>query len=62
MIDLAEEECIGRTKGLKEAADNLYLILQKDKSSSKLEALAEALQNDSSKKIYQELAAMINIF
>ena len=62
MIDVGECEIIGQTKGLREAGDNLYMILQKDKTTVKLKALAEVLRDDTTRDIYRQLALMISEF
>ena len=64
MIDQDEADDIGskNKKGMKEAADNLYMILQRDKSTKKLTALKECLYANTTKGTYKDLADMISEF
>ena len=64
MIDEDEAAEIGskNKQGMKEAADNLYMILQTDKSPIKLTALKECLYANTTKGTYKDLADMISEF
>ena len=61
VIDINEADGIGHSKGMKVAADNLYMILHNDKSTYKLTALTEILAN-TSKGTHKDLADMISEF
>ena len=64
MIDQDEADDIRskNKKGMKEAADNLYMILQTDKSPKKLTALKECLYANTTRGTYKDLADMISEF
>ena len=61
VIDINEAGGIGHSKGMKEAADSLYMILHRDKSTHKLTALTEILAN-TTKATHKDLADMISEF
>ena len=61
-IDINEADGIGHNKGMKEAADNLYMILHRDKSPKKLTALKEYLYANTTKGTHKDLADMISEF
>ena len=62
VIDIDEADDIGHNKGMKEAADNLYMILHRDKSTKKLTALREYLYTNTTKGTHKDLADMISEF
>ena len=62
VIDKDEAEDIGFKKGAGEAASNLYMILQRDKSTKKLLALKECLSANTTKENHKDLADMISKF
>ena len=64
MIDEDEAESIGskNKQGMKEAADNLLMILLRDKSPKKLTAIKECLYANTTKETYKDLADMISEF
>ena len=62
VISIDEADYIGHSKGMKEAADKLYMILQRDKSPKKLTALKECLYANTTKGTYKDLADMISKF
>ena len=61
VIDIDEADEIRHNKEMKEAADNLYMILHRDKSTKKLTALTKILAN-TSKGTHKNLADMISEF
>ena len=62
VIDLNEASDIGHNKGMKVAANNLYMILLRDKCTLKLEALMNYLYADTTKGTFKILADMISEF
>ena len=62
VIDKDEAEDIGFKKRAGEAASNLYMILQRDKSTNKLLALKECLYANTTKGTHKDLADIISEF
>ena len=62
VIDKDEADDIGFKKGAREATNNLYMILQGDKSTKKLLALKECLYANLTKETHKDLADMISKF
>ena len=62
MIDKDEADDIGFKKGAGEAASNLYMILQRDKSTKKLLALKQYFHANTTKETHKDLADMISVF
>ena len=62
VIDKDEADDIGFKKGAGEAASNLYMILQRDKSTNKLTALREYLYANTTKETHKDLANIISKF
>ena len=62
VIDKDEADDIGFKKGAEEAASNLYMILQRDKSTNKLLALKQCLYANATKETHKDLADMISEF
>ena len=62
VIGIDEADSIGHNKGMKEAVDDLYIMLQRDKSTKKLKALKECLYANTTKGTHKDLADMISEF